>query len=193
MFFNLTLLAAASHGPETAAESSGGITKLFNDFGIDAPLFLAQALSFTIVAVLLWKFAFKPVLATLDARNAKIEQSLKDAEAAAQKLAQAQQDAAAVIAESHAKAGEQFAAAQKAAKAFEEKARAEAGRQAAEIIEKARQANELEHKRLLEEARAEIARLVVTTTEQVLAKKLTDADRSAYNAAAVQELASLKD
>ncbi|RRJ95308.1 ATP synthase F0 subunit B [Opitutaceae bacterium TAV4] len=185
MFFNQTLLAAA--------ESSGGITKLFSDFGIDAPLFLAQALSFTIVAVLLWKFAFKPVLATLDARNAKIEQSLKDAEAAAQKLAQAQKDAAAVIAESHAKAGEQFAAAQKAAKAFEEKARAEAGRQAAEIIEKARQANELEHKRLLEEARAEIARLVVTTTEQVLAKKLTDADRSAYNAAAVQELASLKD
>ena len=34
----------------------------------------------------------------------------------------------------------------------------------------------------------EIARLVVKTTEQVLAKKLTDADRAAYNDAATKEL-----
>lgn len=185
-------LLAASNGAEATGESASGITQLFNQFGIDAPLFLAQALSFAIVAALLWKFAFKPVLSTLDARKAKIEQSLKDAEAAAQKLADAQKDAAALIAKAHADAGLQFAAAQKAAKEFEEKARAEAGRQGGEIIEKARLASELEHKRLLEQARTEIARLVIATTEQVLAKKLTDADRASYNQAAVQELASLE-
>ncbi|EIP98467.1 ATP synthase, F0 subunit b [Opitutaceae bacterium TAV1] len=185
------LLAAASHGPEATGESASGITKLFNQFGIDAPLFLAQALSFTIVAVLLWKFAFKPVLATLDARNAKIEQSLKDAEAAALRLAEAQKEAEALIAKARVEAGQQFEAARQAAKAFEEKARADAGAQAADIVEKARQANELEHKRLLEQARGEIARLVVATTEQVLAKKLSDADRAAYNEAAVHELANV--
>ena len=41
---------------------------------------------------------------------------------------------------------------------------------------------------MLNEARSEIARLVVKTTEQVLAKKLTEADRSAYNEAASKEL-----
>ena len=41
---------------------------------------------------------------------------------------------------------------------------------------------------MLAEARTEIARLVVVTTERVLAKKLTDADRSAYNDAASREL-----
>ena len=42
-----------------------------------------------------------------------------------------------------------------------------------------------------QDARGEIARLVVTTTERVLAKKLNDADRAAYNDTAAKELASL--
>ena len=44
---------------------------------------------------------------------------------------------------------------------------------------------------MLDQARGEIARLVVKTTEQVLAKKLSDSDRAAYNDAASKELASL--
>ena len=49
----------------------------------------------------------------------------------------------------------------------------------------------LEHKQMLNEARGEIARLVVTTTERVLAKKLTDADRASYNDAAAKELSGV--
>ena len=45
--------------------------------------------------------------------------------------------------------------------------------------------------RALAEARGEIARLVVTTTERVLAKKLSDADRAAYNDTAARELANV--
>ena len=44
---------------------------------------------------------------------------------------------------------------------------------------------------MLDQARTEIARLVVTTTERVLAKKLSDADRAAYNEAAAKELTAL--
>ena len=44
---------------------------------------------------------------------------------------------------------------------------------------------------MLDQARTEIARLVVTTTERVLAKKLTDADRASYNEAAAKELSAL--
>jgi F-type H+-transporting ATPase subunit b len=44
---------------------------------------------------------------------------------------------------------------------------------------------------MLADARSEIARLVVSTTERVLAKKLSDADRSAYNAAAAGELTNV--
>ena len=47
---------------------------------------------------------------------------------------------------------------------------------------------ELERRKTLAEAREEIARLVVATTERVLAKKLSDADRAAYNETAAKEL-----
>jgi F-type H+-transporting ATPase subunit b len=56
---------------------------------------------------------------------------------------------------------------------------------------KAQQAVELEHKKMLADARSEIARLVVVTTERVLAKKLSEADRTAYNEAAARELAGV--
>ena len=68
---------------------------------------------------------------------------------------------------------------------------AEASTRAADTLAKAQQAIALEHKKMLNEARGEIARLVVKTTEQVLAKKLSDADRSSYNEAATKELTAL--
>jgi F-type H+-transporting ATPase subunit b len=56
------------------------------------------------------------------------------------------------------------------------------------MLVKAQHAIELEQRKMLAEARAEIARLVVVTAERVLAKKLSDADRAAYNEAAAKEL-----
>ena len=64
----------------------------------------------------------------------------------------------------------------------------EATAKAGDLLAKAQQAIELEHKKMLAAARTEVARLVVTTTERVLAKKLTNADRAAYNDAASREL-----
>ena len=70
MFSHLFALLAQVAG--TAAESAApatGITKITQDFGISVPFILAQILNFSVVAFVLWKFAFKPVLATLDERQ----------------------------------------------------------------------------------------------------------------------------
>jgi F-type H+-transporting ATPase subunit b len=45
---------------------------------------------------------------------------------------------------------------------------------------------------MLEEARLEVTRLVVTTTERVLARELSDAERARYNEAAAHELTQIK-
>lgn len=47
---------------------------------------------------------------------------------------------------------------------------------------------ELERKKMFDEARGEIARLVVATTQRVLAKELSEADRNRYNESAAREL-----
>jgi F-type H+-transporting ATPase subunit b len=188
----LFFAAAASHAVEGAHdEAASGITKITQDFGLSLPFFLAQVLSFSIVAFVLWKFAFKPVMATLDERQQKIASGLKYAEEMQAKLAAAQQESAAIVKKANADATRIVEEARKTSKDFLDKQTQEATVKAADLLAKAQQAIELEHKKMLAEARTEIARLVVTTTERVLAKKLSDADRAAYNDAASRELTSV--
>src|SRR5262249_3188283 len=121
----------------------------------------------------------------------KISDGLKHAEEMQAKLAAAQQESAAIIKAAQLEAQKSIDEARKAAKEFGDKQQADAVQRAADMLAKAQQAIELEHKKMSDQARGEIARLVVSTTERVLAKKLTDADRSSYNDAATKELASL--
>ena len=195
MFSHLLLLAEVTgHAADAAAahgEAASGITKISQDFGISWPFILAQILNFSVVAILLWKFAFKPVLATLDERQKRISDGLKYAEEMQAKLARTQADSAAIIKAAQLDAQKAIDEARKAAKEFGDKQQAEAITRAADLLVKAQQSIELEHKKMLNEARSEIARLVVKTTEQVLAKKLSDADRASYNEAATKELSAL--
>ena len=188
MLSPLLVLAEVS-GQAAAAPSA--ITKITQDFGVSVPLILAQVLSFSIVAFVLWKFAFKPVLATLDERQQKIESGLKYAEEMQAKLAAAQQESAAIVRQANTEASRIIEEARKSAKDVLDKQTQEASAKAGDMLVKAQQSIELEHKKMLADARTEIARLVVVTTERVLAKKLTDADRSAYNDMASRELTGL--
>jgi len=175
------------HGEEAVS----GITKITQDFGVNVPNIAAQALSFAIVTFVLWRFGFKPVLATLDERQKKIDSGLRYAEETQIRLAAAAQESIQIVRNAQIEAQKSIDEARKSAKEFAEKQQAEAVTRAADTIAKAQQAIELEHKKMLDQARTEIARLVIKTTEQVLAKKLSDADRAAYNEAAAKELSFL--
>jgi F-type H+-transporting ATPase subunit b len=188
MLSHLLILAQTAEPASPAA--AGGISKITQDFGISWPFILAQILNFTIVAFVLWKFAFKPVLATLDERQKKIASGLQYADEMKAKLEAVQQESIASAKKAQAEATRIIEEARKAAKEFLEKQTQESSAQAAEILSKAQQVIELEKKKMLAEARTEIARLVVATTQQVLAKQLSDADRSRYNEAASRELSN---
>jgi F-type H+-transporting ATPase subunit b len=190
MFSSLLLFAAATTHA-TTGEGASGITKITQDFGISLPLILAQILSFAIVAFVLWKFAFKPVVATLDERQQKIAAGLKYAEEMQAKLAATQQETAAIIKNANAEASRLVEEARKTAKEFLDRQTQDATVRANDLLAKAQQAIELEHRKMLADARTELARLVVITTERVLAKRLTDGDRAAYNETAARELSSV--
>jgi len=171
-----------------AAHESGGIAE---QFGLEPKYVIMQVISFLILFGVLYFFGIKPTIATMEERNKKISDGLKHAEETAARLAAAQTESAAIIKAAQLDAQKAIEEARKAAKEFGDKQQAEAVSRAADMLTKAQQAIELEHKKMLEQARGEIARLVVKTTEQVLAKKLSDADRAAYNDSAAKELASL--
>jgi F-type H+-transporting ATPase subunit b len=178
-------LAAAT--AETHAAAPGVIER----FGLDWHYVAIQAVSFLIVLAVLYKFGIKPTIATMEERAVKIGAGLKYAEEMQAKLAAAQQESAAIVKKSQIEASRIVDDARKTAKDYLDKQTQEASARANDILTKAQQSIELEHKKMLADARTEIARLVVTTTERVLAKRLTDADRASYNEAAARELTSV--
>lgn len=186
MLSHLLILAQAAAPAAEAAPS--GITKITHDFGISTPFILAQILNFSVVAFILWRFAFKPVLATLDERQKKIASGLQYADEMKAKLEAIQQESVASAKRSQTEATKVIDEARKAAKDFLDKQTQEAGAKASDMLVKAQQVIELEKKKMLAEARTEIARLVVATTQKVLSRELSEADKGRYNESAAREL-----
>lgn len=174
-----------------ALEAHAAEPGLVEKFGLEPKYILIQAFSFLIVMAVLYRFAIKPTIATMEERAVKIGAGLKYAEEMQAKLAAAQQESAAIVKKSQVEASRIVDDARHTAKDYLDKQTREAAAKASEIMSKAQQAIELEQKKMLADARSEIARLVVITTERVLAQKLSDTERAAYNEAAARELTNV--
>ena len=192
---SLPVLAEATGQVAEATSAHTGsvnpITEITHTFGLNLPAVIGQIVNFCIVAYVLWRFAFKPVLATLDERQKKIADGLRYAEETNARLDAAQQETAETLKKAQSEAAAIIEQARKASKELAERETAAATARAGELISKAQQAIDLEKQKMLAEARTEIARLVIATTQRVLSKELNDADRSRYNEAAARELTSV--
>lgn len=186
----LPLLIATVEATAQAAPSGPleGLKQTFEHFGVEPKLILFQFVSFLILFGVLYKFGIKPTISKMEERNKKIADGLRYTDEMQAKLAAAAHESAQIARAASLEAQKIVDEARKIAKDFGDRQQAEALQRAAALLTKAQQAIELEHRKMLDEARGEIARLVVTTTERVLARRLSDADRSAYNEAATKEL-----
>src|SRR5258706_4754929 len=117
-------------------------------FGLDWPHFIAQCVSFAIVAFLLHRLAYKPILTLLEERRQRIAEGLANADKIKQELAGAQAKTQEILAQASAQ-GTKFVeeARQAAAKLLEQESQ-KAIATANDIITKARQANEAELARM---------------------------------------------
>jgi len=185
------VLAAASAAEEVHAAHSGSPADLLVQFGVEWKFVIWQFISFAILAGVLYQWGIKPILATVDERNARLADGLKNAEAAAAQLENARKDGAALIKQAQTEGARIVDEARKSAKEFLDQQQRESAARASEMLTKAQQAIELEHRKMIDEARVEVARLVVSTTQRVLAKELSDFERSRYNEAALRELSGV--
>ena len=151
--------------------------ELLDNLGVDGPKLIAQLINFGIVLLVLWKFAYKPVLEMLETRRQKIAQSMDEAEQIKTELAETQAERDKVMAEANARAEKLIADAKEAAKQVGKAEGERAVKQAEEIIRKAREATEADRERMMAELKAEIGRLVVETTAKVSGKVLTTEDQ----------------
>ena len=142
-------------------------------FGVDWPHFVAQCISFCIVAALLYKFAYKPILKVLEERREKIAGSLANAEKIKQELATAQTKSQEILSSANAQGNKLIEEARASAAKVLEVESQKAIATANDIVTKARQASEAELVRMKAELRKEVGRLVVATSAKVTGGILT--------------------
>jgi len=161
---------------------------IVNTFGIDWPMLVAQAINFLIVALVIWKFAFKNILSTIKEREKQIADSLVNADKIKLELEQTEKQQQETLQEASLEAKKTITSAQEQAKAFIESQKEDARKQAEEIISKAKIAMEQEREKVLKEAREEIASLVVLTASKVLSKDLNEDEKQKFSIRATEEL-----
>jgi F-type H+-transporting ATPase subunit b len=159
-------------------------------FGVETSLFVAQVISFLIVAALLYKFAYQPILKVLEERREKIAEGLANAEKIKQELANAQARTQELLNQANAQGNKLIEEARTSAAKILELETQKAIVTANDIISKARQASEAELVRMKTELRREVGRLVVNTTAKVTGKMLTADDQSRLADETNRQLAS---
>jgi F-type H+-transporting ATPase subunit b len=183
---NIPLLLAAVE----PAASKNMIEQVAEQFGVDWPHFIAQCISFIIVAGLLYKFAYKPVLGVLEERRKKIAEGLANAEQIKKELANAQAKAQEILNQASAQSTKMIEEARAAAAKVQEAETQKAIAAANDIVTKARQSMDAERGKMLTDLRREVGRLVVATTAKVTGKVLSNEDQQRLAAEANRELAA---
>src|SRR2546429_2704912 len=175
------------------AAASGGFTDMLRDtaetFGWNPWLFLSQVISFVIVALLLRRFAYKPILAVLEERRRRIEEGQLNAEKIKKELAEAEKRYQEIVAKANADGQRMIDEARESAAHLSERKQQEAITAAEQIIAKAREAAAIEHDRTMESLKRELGRLVVDTTAKVTGKVLTQDDQRRLQEEAAREVA----
>ena len=162
---------------------------MLETLGINWNEFIASAIDFSIVLLVLWKLAYKPVFNMLEARKEKIAEGIANAEKIKAELAKTESARQKILADAGELAnkiiGEARAAAAKVTEVETQKAVA-----AAELIlVKAREAAAQERATTLAVLKREVGRLVVQTSVTVTGKILTPADQTRLAEETQQQIA----
>jgi F-type H+-transporting ATPase subunit b len=174
----------------TQQPGGGQVGEIARTFGVDWPHFGAQVMSFSIVCALLYRFAYKRVLAMLEERRLKIAEGLANAEKIKAELARTEARGQEVIAEASVQAARLIEEARAAAARVQQEETRKALAAAEQIVARAREAAAQDHARMIAELRREVGRLVVQTTAAVAAKVLTPEDQRRLAEATAERLSA---
>jgi F-type H+-transporting ATPase subunit b len=142
--------------------------------GINLGFFLFQVFNFTILALLMYALAYKPIVRMLETRKKKIAQGLEDARIAAEARANAEKEAKAILAEAQNNAAQKIREATERAEVAAKELIAQAEAQANRIREDARIEAAQERDRILLELRNQIATLAIAAAQKLVGEALDE-------------------
>lgn len=155
-------------------EEAGGPAAVLGTFGVRGDIFAAQLVNFLIVLVVLWRFAYKPIMRKLEEREAAIAKSVADAEAVERRVVEfeverealltaarkeAQQIVGAAIAQSDARRGEMLDAAK---------------REVERVVAKGKQQLTVDREAMVREVRKDIVDIAMKAAARILHEGVTE-------------------
>ncbi len=149
--------------------------KLINDFSFG--LFFWQALILLVLLFLLKKFAWKPILDSLNNREEGIKNALESAEEARKEMQNLQADNERILNEARAERDTLLKEARQIKESIISEAKSEAQTEADKIVVQAQATIESEKKAAITELKNQVAGLSVEIAEKIVRKNLSDKDK----------------
>lgn len=146
------------------SEPTGGLATL----GIDLKIFIAQLVNFLIVMLVLWKFAYKPILKMLDQRSERIEKGMADAKAAEERLAKIESEREDVIKQARLEAAKVVGEARADAEVRKQEMVEKAKREVERVVVNGKAQLKQEKELMLREARKEVVDIAVSAAKKIL-------------------------
>ena len=133
-----------------------------------------MTITFLVVFFLLWKFGFPVITGMVKDRQAFIDESLKKAHEANERLANIQKEGESILQEAREKQAQMLKEAAATRDAIVEQAQTKARSEGARLLEEAKATIEQEKKAAIADIRQQVATLSVQIAEKVLKKNLKD-------------------
>ncbi len=158
----------------------------------DPGLFIWTILTFLVLAGLLAKFAWRPLLKALEERQASIRKSLDDAQLAKQELERLQQESAQIIRQARVEAESIISQSRSDAGRLREELRQKAKSEADAIVKNAERQIQLETTRALQQIRHEAIDLSVMIASKILQRNLSKEDNERLIEEALRQVEARK-
>jgi F-type H+-transporting ATPase subunit b len=158
----------------------------------DPGLFIWTIITFLVLLALLAKFAWRPLLAALDARQRLIAKAVDDAEQAKLELQRVQLDSAKLLQQARVEGDGVVARARSAADRLGEELRQKAATEAAATLKKAEREIQLETSRAIEQVRREAIDLSVAIASKILKRSVSKEDNVNLIDDTIRELGDIK-
>lgn len=162
------------------------------ELGIEPILLLAQIINFGIIAFVLNKFLFKPILKMLSKRQDEIEEGLALTEKMKEEEDKVQQKREKLLDVARKDSQSILEEAKKQAKKMEKDILADAHKQASEVLEKAQAQAEQTRKDALKDMRSEAVEIALEMVKRVLPGTVSTADHRKLFSKQLDELEKVK-
>ncbi|MAS32778.1 MAG: ATP synthase F0 subunit B [Anaerolineaceae bacterium] len=167
----IVVLLATFSGTALAAEEGGGP---LDALGINAGFLIAQLVNFGLIFVLLTALLWRPLVNMLDARAAKIQKGLEDAQAAANARLNAEAEAEKILQQARTEAQQVIDEARGRGEEVAKQVQQEANTDAEKIREDAREAAVEERNAQLSGLRSQVAAISIAVAQQLIGEALDE-------------------